>query len=503
MSYVSLNELTYLKTFCETLVTSGWFNNSYVGLSNNMTGKRIIAIRPVECDDQDDDGQPLWGGRFEFLIGLSQPVGKTDAYIGTASEPGLVYLTEVVQESLAKSLDALDYFYEVGPVRYEQFTQHPQFVARFFLDITKGINTRDRARDASVGIVVPGLTPASLNDLADVSVSSPSTGQVLTFSGGVWQALAGGSASLEALTDTTITTPAANELLKYDGSKWVNGSASLANLSDTSIVGPASGDRLEYNGSEWTNVTPTQTVLLSAFLDQNKKNTDVRMHGGIHLLTSAGTLSNVSNVTATAGASKIYVCLLAGSDFSGSLTVSGDTVDRDTGSVTSGDTETLTVTTLTTDLSSTDANGNTVYGFTAGYLTSKLFTGNITISTTNLNISDVDVYGVAFEQFNDCSSVEIQTFDVTTYITNAAARFNAYLYGLTWNAAKGSKYDIATISTLEMNTPTANKFYRLRRGNLGETLDGTREGVWVDVHFRPTAQTYFESVNVKVWGAVC
>lgn len=255
MSYVSLNELAYLQSVIEALRDEGWFDFSYVGLSNNMKGKRIIALRPVECDDRDDSGKALWEGRFEFVIGLAQPIGKTDAYIGTQSEPGLVYLTEVVQETLAKNLDALCYNYEIGAVRYEQFSQHPQFVARFFLDITKGINTHDRARDASAGVTVPALQAQNLGDLGDVSTSGVTNGQVIAYNStsGLWEAgdAVGGVSdhgSLTGLSDDDHT-----QYALADGTRTFD----FGELEDVDVAGAADGALVHYDSGsgDWIDAT--------------------------------------------------------------------------------------------------------------------------------------------------------------------------------------------------------------------------------------------------------
>jgi hypothetical protein len=64
----------------------------------------------------------------------------------------------------------------------------------------------------------------SLNQLTDVTVTSPSNNQVLTFNGTEWVNSASGAAAstLNELTDVTITTPTNNDLLAYNGANWIN-----------------------------------------------------------------------------------------------------------------------------------------------------------------------------------------------------------------------------------------------------------------------------------------
>lgn len=69
----------------------------------------------------------------------------------------------------------------------------------------------------------------NLNELSDVTISSPSVGQVLKYNGSSWindaDALGtgGGSLDLEDLTNVIVTTPITGEFLRYNGSEWANG----------------------------------------------------------------------------------------------------------------------------------------------------------------------------------------------------------------------------------------------------------------------------------------
>lgn len=65
--------------------------------------------------------------------------------------------------------------------------------------------------------------------------------------------------NLDGLTDVTITSPTTDQIIKYDGSVWVNAAPSsnpyLDDLSDVQITAAATGDRLIFNGSNWTNTS--------------------------------------------------------------------------------------------------------------------------------------------------------------------------------------------------------------------------------------------------------
>jgi hypothetical protein len=64
----------------------------------------------------------------------------------------------------------------------------------------------------------------TLAGLADVLITSPLNGQVLTYNtvAGKWENATGGVTSLAALTDVLLTGPTLGQVLTYDGTKWIN-----------------------------------------------------------------------------------------------------------------------------------------------------------------------------------------------------------------------------------------------------------------------------------------
>jgi len=75
--------------------------------------------------------------------------------------------------------------------------------------------------------LITGLgIPTALDNLSDVTITTPSNGQVLKFNGSAWindtDATGGGGGALDDLTDVTITAAATGDLLRYNGSAWVD-----------------------------------------------------------------------------------------------------------------------------------------------------------------------------------------------------------------------------------------------------------------------------------------
>ena len=100
----------------------------------------------------------------------------------------------------------------------------------------------------------------ALQDMSDVGTLSPTTGQVLTFNGTVWDADDPVAVStINDLTDVVITSVTDSQVLTYDNgtSKWVNltlpaGVTALAGLSDVdNSLSPSANEILIYSGSQW------------------------------------------------------------------------------------------------------------------------------------------------------------------------------------------------------------------------------------------------------------
>ena len=108
----------------------------------------------------------------------------------------------------------------------------------------------------------------SIDDLTDVSITTPSNNQVLTYdsNSGEWKNAnaQAGATSLNGLTDVTITSATDGQVLTYDSNsgEWVNangggGSSTLGGLSDVTITSATDGQALLYdaNSGDWVNGT--------------------------------------------------------------------------------------------------------------------------------------------------------------------------------------------------------------------------------------------------------
>ena len=111
----------------------------------------------------------------------------------------------------------------------------------------------------------------------------------------------------------------------------------------------------------------------------------------------------------------------------------------------------------------------------------------------------MDLYHISFEQFNDRPSITLNTFDVNLLTTNVNAEFDAYLFDI---HVTGDECIIENESGLHIGadgeTALVNKYWRLRKGNINETINGTTDGIWIDMHYS-NSPAYVEDVTMKLW----
>ena len=170
-----------------------------------------------------------------------------------------------------------------------------------------------------------------------------------------------------------------------------------------------------------------------------------------------------------------------------------------------GDYDDIIVTTVSIDNSITDANGIDEWGFTDAYITSKWFKDGFTVSTADADLTGVDVYQITFEQFNDKPHIVVDSIDANMLVTNTGASFSGHFYSAKVTDSRVSVVELANeVWTTATATafPVADRFYRIRDGNLASdpnaTLNGTTDGIFVTITFLGVG-AYFEDVGLKVW----
>jgi hypothetical protein len=241
------------------------------------------------------------------------------------------------------------------------------------------------------------LSEGYLNDLNDVTITSPTNGQVLKWNGTAWINDTGGSAinALDDITDVTITSAASGDILKWTGSAWVNDSSLLAakaplasptftgtvTLPDNTVAlgtkttgdyvsSLVAGTGVTLSNNSGETATPTIAIGQAVATNSNVTFNDLTVAGN---LTVSGT-TTIINSTAVNVQNQVVFEGTTADNFETTLTVVDPTADR-----------TITLPDATTTLVGTD---------TTQTLTNKTLTSPVVNTPTGIVKGDVGLGSV-------------------------------------------------------------------------------------------------------------
>ena len=116
----------------------------------------------------------------------------------------------------------------------------------------------------------------------------------------------GGATAVVDLTDVTITNPTSGQVLKYNGTKWVNGTDNvggggggasiLDELSDVVVSSPSTNQVLKFNGSAWANSSESSAFSTIAVTGQSNV---IAASANASLTFTAGTGIAITTNTST------------------------------------------------------------------------------------------------------------------------------------------------------------------------------------------------------------
>ena len=232
-------------------------NNDGTPIANKQLAVEVSILRGNDCINNSGGCELLWQevhfpttnefGLFNIEIGNGQ-----STYAGSLSSfdqidwqdfsAGNLYLKIRVDFGNSPNGNSME---DLGTVK--------------FLSVPYALATKDVARNSS------GKLPFSLSELSDVNIdtSSITTNQVLAWNGSQWvniTASGGSPASLNDLTDVVITSAGTGQILYFDGTNWINRNLNLNDLSDVS-TSPQNNEALIWNGSTWTSDSLSLTAL--------------------------------------------------------------------------------------------------------------------------------------------------------------------------------------------------------------------------------------------------
>lgn len=242
------------------------------------------------------------------------------------------------------------------------------------------------------------------------------------------------------------------------------------------------------NASSLTGLVQTFTETVS--IEAPSRDGIMHIWGGLFALGAGAAISSGSPLNINPGRSRVGLLINTAPDDSGTLTLSGTIVDPVTG-VGSAGTEDITLLTsrLGVDSSTTDAGGNTVWNFQDMIISESVFDGSVTVSTSDVNITDVDAYAISWQRRRNssASNYQLTSVEIFAWPTATTARLFAHFYRV--SKQSGDRYyDISSVVDFSQSSaPTASRPYSFR-GEPGVpfTMSAGNDGMFCELQLDPT-----------------
>lgn len=237
---------------------------------------------------------------------------------------------------------------------------------------------------------------------------------------------------------------------------------------------------------------------LASYIDIKTRN-NPEIHGALIKEVDASALDSLFPVAFQHGQGRVMIVVNAGADTSGTITITGTSVDRDnTQTETGADTEAIAIAGLTTDNSTTDALSATVHDFQDCYMSTKWFQGNLSLSTLDVALTDIDVYLVNFDQFGDHKNVMVEGLEIEGFKVNTAGAMSAHLYKVILQT--GNKYDIQSIADLEHTAAKTdtNTRVKMRKSGIDVKFNGATDGILLQMQLDPPNQPWWEDISTHI-----
>ena len=248
-----------------------------------------------------------------------------------------------------------------------------------------------------------------------------------------------------------------------------------------------------------------RTSLWSWTAERNVKTGLANLAGGMTNLVSDQALSNGSPINVTLNTAQLLVVLkTGGAPLPGSMKFTGTKVSP-LGVETPAFEEDIAVDVLTTNGTSTTTNGTVIRDMENAYISRDQFRGTVTISTTDLNMTAVDVcsFVYAANPWSSAATMDAALFSATP--TNSGAKVDILIYHIDKGGWADNKVTIKTVFHLESTgTLQADQLLSLRKISVPPytIVPSEYDGIMINAAFYPTAQTYWDSINLGLWTTV-
>jgi len=191
----------------------------------------VYQLQNVAPEDTHDGPSKLDEVQFEFLCYADSYNAAAD--LGVAVRAALDRVSGTYNGVHVESIqfNDVDVEIEYDPRRYSQ-------VLKFTFRIKRD--------DVTIALGTP-VTGAVLGDLSDVDVTGVTNGQLIAYNStsGNWEAAndAGGAEQLNDLSDVIVNLPASGEVLKYDGGEFVNDNLTKADVGLGNVDNTSDADK--------------------------------------------------------------------------------------------------------------------------------------------------------------------------------------------------------------------------------------------------------------------
>lgn len=243
-------------------------------------------------------------------------------------------------------------------------------------------------KNVNTGDVNIGGGVSTLDELTDVTITTPSSAQVLSYNGSAWvnSTVPTPVTNLDALTDVTLSSPQASHLLTYNGTTWVNTppvttpSVITWNEPDFTVYGPTPvtgiGNTVYGVDALRTNTTGSDNVAIGVSaleLNNAEANTAIGPFAGKRMLGSTNTVIGYDSGVDMTGHSNVAVGAAAGYNFGNNDNVA---------------------------IGTNAAYGNTPNGAYENVAIGRDTLRSVTLGMRNVAIGSGSMYGISTGQYN-------------------------------------------------------------------------------------------------------
>jgi hypothetical protein len=227
--------------------------------------------------------------------------------------------------------------------------------------------------------------------------------------------------------------------------------------------------------------------------------------GGLTVLATANTINTGNDIVVAKNLSKLLIVVNSYTT-PGTVTITGNRVSALTGAVTVNYTEDIVIDDVTNDATITTVNnGTTKWSIDHAYITDEMYAGTVTISTTDLVSTDIDMYSVWWFQNPTLAQYQLNAVTFTGTPTNNLAAADIIVYSAI-SDRDAKTVNIQPITHIEIDGAypivDPDGLFAVHRVGFPGLIDPSNyDGIFVNVSFYPALQSYWEHVMVNIWSS--